>query len=74
MDQGFQTYVVTYRHEGAEWHLDLPATSLEDARRRLSQLALARVDGVGFAKIPATLGPLAKAVVFARNALARFAG
>lgn len=74
MDNGFQTYLVSYRHEGQEWSLELPATSYEDARRRLSQLALARVDGVSVAKMPAALGPVAALMVATRNMMARLAG
>lgn len=62
---------MSYRHEGAEWQLELRASSYGDARRRLSQIALARVDGVSVAKIPGALGPIAKLVTVARNALAR---
>lgn len=72
MSDGFQTYLVSYRHEGQEWSLELPATSFEDARRRLSMLALGRVDGVMVAKVPAPLGPIAVALAAIRNALSRY--
>ena len=70
MTHGFKTFVVTYRHDGAEWHLSLPAQSIDDARRRLGQLALGRVDGELIASIPGALGPLAVIAAFVRNALA----
>lgn len=62
-------YLVSYRHEGSQWNVELPAESLEDARRRLSQLALGRVDGELIADIPGALGPLAALAAFARNLL-----
>ena len=74
MNKDYETYLVTYRHEGSDWSLELPAKSYEDAHRRLSQLSLARVDGVGIAKIPGSLGPIAALVTTARNALARLTG
>ena len=70
MTNGFQTYLVSYRHEGEEWTLELLASSAEDARQRLSKLVFGRVDGVLFAKLPANLGPLASLIVRLRNLLA----
>lgn len=60
-------YLVSYRHEGAQWNIELPATDFDDARRRVSQLALARLDGEIIATIPGALGPLAALAAFVRN-------
>lgn len=60
-------FLVSYRHEGSEWNIELAATDLEDARRRLSQLALGRLDGEIIADIPTALGPLAALAAFTRN-------
>ena len=67
-------FLISYRHEGGQWNIELPATDLEDARRRLSQLALGRFEGEIIATVPGALGPLAAVVAFARNLLARQAG
>jgi hypothetical protein len=64
-------FLVSYRHEGSQWNIELPATDLEDARRRVSQLALARLDGEIIADIPGALGPVAALAAFVRNALGR---
>jgi len=67
-DALFNTYLVSYRHDGAEWNLELKAASIQDARARLSKLSLARVDGELIATIPASAGWFAKAWVVLRNA------
>lgn len=66
-----KSFLVTYRHDGAEWALELKAKSAEDARARLGKLAYATVDGELVAKVPATLGPFATAVMVLRNSFAR---
>jgi hypothetical protein len=68
--QKMKTFLVAYRHEGSEWNIELPALSIEDARQRLSQLALGRLEGEVVAKIPSALGPIASLAAIARNALA----
>lgn len=60
----FKRYLVSYRHDGAQWNIELPAASLEDAKRRLSQLHFGRVDGEIIARIASPLGPIA--MLFAR--------
>jgi hypothetical protein len=64
-------FLVSYRHEGGQWNIELPATDLNDARRRLSQLTLGRVDGEIIATIPGALGPFAALAALARNVFAR---
>ena len=71
MSSGFQTYLVSYRHDGSEWSLELPASSYDDARQRLDKLVFARVDGELVAKVPASLGPFATLAVWLRNLLLR---
>lgn len=63
-------FLVSYRHEGAQWNLELPAEDLDDARRRLSQLALGRLEGEVIATLPGALGPLAAVTAFLRNLFA----
>lgn len=63
-------FLVSYRHQGSQWNIELPAEDLDDARRRLSQLALGRLDGEIIATIPGAFGPLAALAAFARNLFA----
>jgi hypothetical protein len=63
----FKKYLVSYRHDGAQWNIELPATSFEDAERRLSQLTFGRVDGEIIANIPGSMGPLAMLLTRLRN-------
>ena len=48
----FRTYLFEYEHEGARWAVDIPATSLADAKARLAKIADARYDGVLMASVP----------------------
>jgi len=63
-----QTHLFSYRHDGKHWELEIKARDAEDARARIKALAFAQYDGTLVTKIPATLGPLAKLVVWLRNA------
>ena len=65
----FKNYLVSYRLDGAQWNIELPATSFEDAERRLSQLTFGRVDGELIASMPNSLGPLAILAAKVRNLL-----
>jgi hypothetical protein len=64
-------FLVSYRHNGSQWNIELPATDLEDARRRLSQLTLGQLEGEIIADVPGALGPLAALAAFTRNLFAR---
>jgi len=72
-----QTHLFSYRHDGAEWVLEIKAYDEQDARARLSRLAFASYDGVLVAKMPVALGPVALLATWLRNAavalLPRFA-
>ena len=65
--QKFKTYLVSYRHDGAQWNIELPATSLEDAQQRLGQLHFGRVDGEVIANLPSSMGPIAELIARLRN-------
>lgn len=67
----FKRYLVSYRHEGARWNIELPARSFEDADARLRQLHFAKVDGEVMATIPASVGFLAPLIVWFRNLMRR---
>ena len=63
-----KTYLVSYRHEGAKWVVELRAANELDARVRLSKLVYGHVNGELIAIVPAQLGWFAKAIVSLRNA------
>ena len=63
----FKNYMVSYRYDGAQWSIELPATSQQDAERRLSQLVFGRVDGELIATIPGKIGPIAILATRLRN-------
>ena len=67
--QKMKKFLVAYRHDGGEWNIELPANSVEDARQRLSKLALGRLEGEIIAKVPGSIGPIAAFLAFARNAV-----
>ena len=64
-------FLVSYRHEGSEWNIELSAADADDARRRLSQLALGRLEGEIIATVPGAIGPFAALIALARNLFAR---
>jgi hypothetical protein len=63
----FKTYLFTYQHDGSEWVIELKAKDEADARARCAKLAWARLDGELIAKIPQSLGWLAKVGVTFQN-------
>jgi hypothetical protein len=64
---GYKTHLFTYRHDGAEWTLEIKARDIRDAKERLKALPLARYDGELITKVPASLGPLMQMAVWLRN-------
>ena len=70
---GSKTYVVRYRHDGADWLLELKANDFDDAKARLAKLPYANIDGELVAKVPAALGPLAMIAAAVRNSFSRLA-
>lgn len=69
-----KTFLISYRHEGTEWVLELKARDLDDAKARLANMPYARVDGEVIAKVPATFGPIAQLTVMVRNGFSRLLG
>lgn len=69
MSDELKRYLVAYRHDGGEWNIELPASSLEDARQRLGQLTFGRLEGEIVAKIPGAFGPFAALAATVRNML-----
>ncbi len=41
----FKRYLFTYRFDGADWSLEIPARSLEEAKERVKVLSFARCEG-----------------------------
>ncbi|MGE5535834.1 MAG: hypothetical protein ACM3W7_09985 [Acidobacteriota bacterium] len=68
----YPTFLFTYRHDGAEWTLEVKARDLSDAKERLKALPFARYDGELIAKVPVSLGPLMKVAVWLRNVCPAF--
>ncbi len=68
MSEKFETHVFSYSHDGKLWEVEIPAKDADDAKARIGRLAYAHYDGVLVAKVPATMGPLAKLAVWLRNA------
>lgn len=56
-DDGCKRYLFEYRHDGAEWRLEIPARDLADAKDRLKAIPWAQYRGEVFAtvRIPRTL-------------------
>lgn len=47
----YKRHLFEYRHDGAEWGIEIFAASKEDAKARLRSLAFARYEGEVAAKI-----------------------
>ena len=69
IEGGNKTFLIRYRHDGAEWGLQLPARDFDDAKARLARLSFATVDGELVMSLPASTGPLAAILVACRNAV-----
>lgn len=69
VDDGYKTFLVSYRFEGATWSIQLPARSREDAEARLARLPYASVDGELVMTLPEYAGPLAAVIAKLGNAL-----
>jgi len=63
----FRTFLFSYRHEGADWNVEIPARSFEDARKRVCALALARCEGEVVLRMSALPGPFARLFGFMRS-------
>lgn len=67
-----KTYLFKYFFEGSWWHLEMKATSYEEAMSRVAVLShRAKYAGELKAKIPARLGVFAKAWCWLANAWPR---
>ncbi|KQM60066.1 MULTISPECIES: hypothetical protein [unclassified Sphingomonas] len=64
-------FLVSYRLDGNEWNIEVPADDQSDAERRVRQLAFGKVRGEIVAKVPGQFGPIAALVAFVRNQFTR---
>lgn len=69
MNDEIKPFLVSYRHDGQEWNVELMARNFADAKDRMAKLSLGRVEGVLVAKVPSALGPFAVLTAFLRNTL-----
>jgi len=53
MSEKWADYTCSYRFDGSEWCVTIPARSHEEAEQRLKALSWGRVDGEIVARIPA---------------------
>ena len=67
VSSGYKTHLFTYRHDGAEWTLEIKARDVHDAKERLKALSFARYDGELITKVPVSLGPLMQMAVRLRS-------
>ena len=67
--QNIKIHLFSYNYEGAEYSLEIPANSVQEAKERLSKMTFARYDGELVTKIPATpgTGVLVRLVTWLRN-------
>ncbi|MDX1961602.1 MAG: hypothetical protein SFX18_00525 [Pirellulales bacterium] len=68
LETSYKVYLFKYYHDGSWWHIELPATDLEDAQARINKLPHAQALGELKAKIPVGLGFLAKFWCWLANA------
>lgn len=66
-DDIYPVHLFSYRFEGREYTIDIPARDAAEAKERLKALAWAKYDGILVARIPAGLGFLARLTVAVRN-------
>ena len=65
---GFGRYLFEYRHNGANWVIEILAANAQDAHERIKSLAWARYKGEIAATIPVPGGGLiARAVAYLRK-------
>ncbi|WP_374379500.1 hypothetical protein [Dongia sp.] len=64
-------HLFSYRYQGADYVIEIPADNADDAKARIAQLAWARYDGEVVAKIPAIAGPLPAVIAWLRNLIFR---
>ena len=70
--EAYTTHLFSYRHNGADWTLEIKARDPRDAKERLKAMPFARYDGELIAKLPVSLGPLMRTAVWLRNVCRRF--
>ncbi len=74
--QNIETHLFSYSYNGAQYQLEIPASSAEEAKERLSRMLFANYDGVLVAKVPALppVSALIRPFVAIRNYFADVTG
>lgn len=67
----FKPYLVSYRHDGSEWNIEMMARSHSDAQERLGKLVFGRVEGAIALKVPDVVAPLAPFITWLCNLFGR---
>ena len=62
-----KTYLFSYNYDDAEWGIEVQAVNKEDARMRVSRMALARYDGELALKVSTHSGMIPRLIVFIMN-------
>lgn len=63
----YQQFLIDYDYDGARWSLTIPATSFEDAKRRIQHLQYGKVVGTVEAVLPVQAGFLARLICWWKN-------
>jgi hypothetical protein len=72
-DSAFKRYLFEYRHDGAEWAMEISARDLDDAKARLKALPWAKYQGEVFATVHVPRTPLSRVLRRIRACLAMIA-
>ena len=67
--QKLKIHLFSYQFQGAEYSFEIPASTIQEAKERLSRMAFATYNGEVIAKIPAipSTGLLTRALTNVRN-------
>lgn len=67
MSPEYKVFLFKYFHDGSWWHIEIPATTMDDAQARIRKLPLAQPLGEMVAKLPASAGLFARCYCWLRN-------
>jgi hypothetical protein len=69
METATELHAFEYQHDGATWIIEIRATSQTDAWQRICRMQDGTYLGVVHARIPASMGWVARMICGVRNAL-----
>lgn len=69
MKNKLKIYLFSYRYKDAQYSLEIPAYSLDEAKGKLSMMSFAKYDGELVAKIPSlpSIGIFVRIITWFRN-------